>query len=227
MNGFFVTGTDTGVGKTVAAAALVHRLAATGRRVAGMKPVAAGGVFTAEGWRNEDALQLLAASNIPLAYEEVNPFALPAAIAPHLAAREVGVRLNVATIHAHYAALAARAECVIVEGAGGWRVPLNEQESFADLAVALRLPVILVVGMRLGCLNHALLTSEAIDRSGAQLAGWVANGIDPAMERLAENIATLETRLAAPRLATFPHLAAVDSAALAAELNLAALTLRP
>lgn len=226
MNGFFITGTDTGVGKTVVAAALMHRLVATGRRVAGMKPVAAGGILTAEGWRNDDALQLLAASNIPLDYEEVNPFALPAAIAPHLAAREAGVELSVATLHAYYAPLAARAECVIVEGAGGWRVPLNEQESFADLAVALQLPVILVVGMRLGCLNHALLSADAIISHGARLAGWVANSIDPAMERVAENIAALETRLAAPRLATFPHLAAVDSAALAAELRLVALLAR-
>ncbi len=227
MNGFFITGTDTGVGKTVVAAALIHRLAETGRRVAGMKPVAAGCLRSPEGWRNDDALQLLAAGNIPLRYEEVNPFALPAAIAPHLAAREAGVKLSVAALYAHYAQLAARAESVIVEGAGGWRVPLNEQESFADLAVALKLPVILVVGIRLGCLNHALLSGEAITRSGVRLAGWVANIIDPTMERILENIAALETRLAAPRLATFPHLAHPDVAALAAEFNLAALAVRP
>src|SRR3569623_325894 len=205
----------------------LQRVAHTGRRVACMKPVAAGSVLSTDGWRNEDALQLLAASTVPLRYEDVNPFALPAAIAPHLAAREAGVHLNVATIHAYYAALAARAECVIVEGAGGWQVPLNEYESFADLAVALQLPVVLVVGMRLGCLNHALLTSEAIERSGAHLAGWVANLIDPTMERIAENVAALETRIAAPRLATFPHFATVNIAALAAKLNLAALALRP
>ncbi|MEK7322505.1 MAG: dethiobiotin synthase [Pseudomonadota bacterium] len=222
MKGFFITGTDTGVGKTVVAAALIHHLAETGRRVAGMKPVAAGCVLTAEGWRNDDALQLLAAGNVPLGYEEVNPFALPAAIAPHLAAREAVMELSVAVLHAHYAQLAARTDCVIVEGAGGWRVPLNDRESVADLAVALNLPVILVVGIRLGCLNHALLSGEAIIRSGAHWAGWVANLVDPAMEKIAENIATLETQLAAPRLATFPHLARVDVAALAAEFKLAA-----
>lgn len=223
MNGFFVTGTDTGVGKTLVAAALLHRLAERGLRCAGMKPVAAGCVHTDAGWRNDDALQLLAHGNVALEYDEVNPYALPAACAPHLAAREVGVSLDVATLHRAYERLATRAEWVIVEGAGGWQVPLNDDETLADLAVRLQLPVILVVGLRLGCLNHALLTAEAIARRGARLAGWVANTVDPAMTKLAENIETLDRRLAAPRLARVPQLARAEVAAVAARLDLRAL----
>lgn len=218
MNGFFITGTDTGVGKTTVAAALLLRLGQAGRRVAGMKPVAAGCDRTADGWRNDDALRLLAASNVPLHYDDVNPYPLPAAVAPHLAAAEAGVRPTVAALHATCKRLAARADCLIVEGAGGWLVPLNDGETLADLAVRLQLPVILVVGMRLGCLNHTLLTADAIARSGARLAGWVANGIDPAMERIADNIATLDARLAAPRLANLPP-GAADAAAAAKMLD--------
>lgn len=205
MHGFFISGTDTGVGKTTVAAALLYRLAQSGRRVAGMKPVAAGCHRAAAGWRNADALQLLEHSSVPLRYKEVNPIALPAACAPHLAARAAGVEMNVEILHAAYMRLRERANSVIVEGAGGWLVPLNAKETLADLAARINLPVILVVGMRLGCLSHALLTAEAVAYRSLPLAGWVANCIDPNMKEVPANIASLEERLAAPRLATLPH----------------------
>lgn len=220
MRGFFITGTDTGVGKTTIAAALLHRLAQSGRRAAGMKPVAAGCHHTTTGWRNEDALQLLAHGNVTLSYEEVNPLALPAPWAPHLAARAAGIAMDVDLLHAAYLRLRARADTVVVEGAGGWLVPLTAQETMADLAARMNLPVIMVVGMRLGCLNHALLTAEAVGRHGLQLVGWVANCIDPDMEEVAGNIETLEARLAAPRLATFPHRPSTTVAERAAALDL-------
>lgn len=224
MKGFFITGTDTGVGKTRVATALLHRLGRTGLRCAGMKPVAAGCSHTADGWRNEDALQLLAHSNVRLAYDDVNPCALPAPIAPHLAAREAGTNTSVERLHAAYVRLTAFADCVIVEGAGGWRVPLNHRETLADLAVRIDLPVILVVGMRLGCLNHALLTAEAVAQSGLRLSGWVANCIDPAMEKVAENIETLEKWLGAPRIARVAHLPTANTGEIAAMFDLDALT---
>ena len=220
MHGFFITGTDTGVGKTTIAAALLHRLAQSGRRTAGMKPVAAGCHHTTAGWRNEDALQLLAHGNVTLSYEEVNPLALPAPWAPHLAARAAGIDINVDLLHAAYLRLRARADTVVVEGAGGWLVPLTAHETMADLAARMNLPVIMVVGMRLGCLNHALLTAEAVGRHGLQLVGWVANCIDPDMEEVAGNIEALETRLAVPRLATFSHRPSTTVAERAAELDL-------
>lgn len=223
MKGYFVTGTDTGVGKTQAACALLHRLTREGKRCAGMKPVAAGCISVGGAWRNDDALQLLARGNVELSYEDVNPAALPAGIAPHLAAEEAGLTLSVDHLHAAYRRLAARADCVVVEGAGGWKVPLNERETLSDLAACIGLPVILVVGMRLGCLNHALLTADAIARSGLHLAGWVANCIEPAMPSLASNIATLEQRLAAPLIATFPHLPSAKPEERADLLNLEAL----
>ena len=221
--GFFISGTDTGVGKTAVAAALLHRLAQTGRRVAGIKPVAAGCELTPEGWRNDDASQLLAQGNVPLRYDEVNPIALKAAIAPHLAARDAAMTLSVDALHSACTALTARTDVLVVEGAGGWLVPLNDEETLADLAARLNYPVILVVGMRLGCLNHALLSAEAISRRGLRLAGWVANCIDPHMQRVDDNIASLQARLPAPRLATLPYQAELDIARLAAMLDIEAL----
>lgn len=221
---FFITGTDTEIGKTTVAAGLLHAARARGLSTAAAKPVASDCTMTAEGLRNGDALALLGECSLALDYAEVNPFAFAPAIAPHLAAREVGVELTVERLLPPVQRLLARgADFSLVEGAGGWRVPLAGAESLSDLAVALRLPVILVVGVRLGCINHALLSAEAIERDGLRLAGWVANLVDPATARLDDNLATLAERLPAPCLGRVPHLAAASPAAVAAHLDLTAL----
>ena len=204
----FVTGTDTGVGKTRVAAALCRGLAARGIRVAAMKPVASGCALTPEGLRNEDALTLLAAMNVRARYSDVNPYAFAPAIAPHIAAREAGVDIDFNVLDRAYERLRMQSRVLIVEGAGGWLAPLDSSRAFADLAVHWQMDVVLVVGMRLGCLNHALLTAESIERRGLRLRGWVANSIDPKFERLPENMSSLEGRMAAPCLGIFsfePH----------------------
>lgn len=197
---YFVTGTDTNVGKTLISCALLHGFAGQGLRVVGMKPVACD-----EGGVSEDVRSLRAASNVLSSRGQVNPYCFERAVAPHLAAKFVGVRINLDRITESYRELATQADVVIVEGAGGFRVPLNDEQDGADLARQLKLPVILVVGMRLGCLNHALLTKLAIASSGLKLAGWVANVIDGEMSMLAENIAALELRIAAPLLGVVPY----------------------
>lgn len=209
--GYFVTGTDTGAGKTLTACALLLAFGRRGMRAAGMKPVAAGGRETAEGWRNDDVEALLAASRTGeagLQRAEVNPYFLRRPVAPHLAARAEGAAIDLATLQRSFARLRAKADVVIVEGVGGFLVPLNEREDTADLSVRLGLPVILVVAMRLGCLNHALLTQEAVAARKLRLAGWVANRLDPGMEMAAENVAALRERLRAPLLGEIPYLAA-------------------
>jgi dethiobiotin synthetase len=206
MSGWFITGTDTGVGKTRVAQLLLRALVQQGLRAVGMKPVASGCRATVAGLRSEDAACLLAAGNVVADYAEVNPYAFAPAIAPHLAAREANVTIEPARVLDCFERLRNRAEWIVVEGIGGWKVPLSDRLMLADLARAMRLPVIVVVGLRLGCLNHTLLTVEAIARDHLALAGWVANQIDPDMERAEENIATLATRLGAP-LARFPYLA--------------------
>ncbi len=219
--GVFITGTDTGVGKTVVAAALTRAWVRERRRVAVMKPVASGAVPTAEGLRNADALALIAAANVPAPYDWVNPYCFLPAIAPHIAAQECGVEVDLGAIRARLRALAAQADCIVAEGAGGWLAPVTPRATMADLALTLQLPVILVVGLRLGCLNHALLTLESIRAHGARFAGWVANGIDPAMERPSENLTTLARGLGEP-LAIVPALqpgAAPDLAEAAARLG--------
>ena len=221
---FFIAGTDTEIGKTTVAAGLLHAARLRGLSTAAAKPVASDCAMTAQGLRNGDALALLGECSLPLDYAEVNPFAFAPAIAPHLAAREVGVELTVAALLEPVQRVLARgADLTLVEGAGGWRVPLAGTESLADLAVALQLPVILVVGVRLGCINHAVLTAEAIARDGLTLAGWVANVVDPATSRLDDNLATLAERLAAPCLGRVPRLAEASPAAVAAHLDLAPL----
>ena len=218
---YFVTGTDTDVGKTLFCCALLHAAAKAGYSTAAMKPVAAGGVQTAEGLRNEDALLLQAACTEALSYEEVNPFCLDLPLAPHIAAERAGRRLKVERIAGFcQGVLQRRANLTVLEGAGGWRVPLNDHETLADLCKQLKLPVILVVGMRLGCLNHALLTAEAIYRDGLKLAGWVANTLDPAMPERAANIATLQQQLGAPLLADIPWLPDTTPAEVAKLLDL-------
>ena len=218
---YFVTGTDTEVGKTTIAAGLLHAARLAGLSTAAAKPVASGCEATTEGLRNGDALALLGECSLALGYDEVNPFAFEPAIAPHLAAREAGVELSVARLlPAVRRVLDKGADFSLVEGAGGWRVPLAGRENLSDLAVALGLPVILVVGVRLGCINHALLSVEAIQRDGLSLAGWVANIVDPRISRLEENLATLAERLPAPCLGRVPRLAGATPAAVAAHLAL-------
>jgi dethiobiotin synthetase len=197
VNGLFVTGTDTGVGKTRVAVALIHALRAQGLRVAAMKPVSAG---SASGGLNEDVVALMQASNVSSDVRDVNPYAFAEPVAPHVAAERAGVRIELDVIGAAYSRLAALADVVVVEGAGGWRVPLNERDDMGDLAQRLGLPVVLVVGLRLGCLNHALLTVESIAHRQMPWAGWIANHIDPEMAAVAENIDSLRARLPVPCL---------------------------
>lgn len=202
----FVTGTDTGIGKSVASACLLHALRARGLRAVGMKPVASGCERTVEGWRNEDALLLQAASDPMPAYADVNPYALPAPLAPELAAADVGVELGLDAISAAYMRLSGLADSVVVEGVGGWAAPLSATLDQVDLARALDLPVVLVVGLRLGCINHARLTARAIEADSLRLAGWIANDIDPGMQRADDNFRMLRERLPAPCLGRVPHL---------------------
>ena len=217
---FFITATDTGAGKTVASLGLMAALAA-GCSVAGMKPVASGsrpgpGVAL----RNEDALLLQAAGAAEIPYADINPYALCEAIAPHLAAARQNVRLDLEVIAAAFSRLAARADAVVVEGIGGWRVPLNETETTADLVRRLHLPVVLVVGLRLGCISHALLTAEAIARDGLELRGWIANRLDSDYEAVGDTVQFLESRLGAPRIGTIPHLDTPSARLAAAGLDL-------
>lgn len=207
----FIAGTDTGVGKTWVATRLLAGLAASGIRAAGMKPVAAGAELTSHGWRNDDALELAAAGNVPLPYELTNPVCLPQATAPHLAAQRTGISIDLDVIRQAFAAINARSDLVVVEGAGGWLAPIGPAgagqpgETMQDVAVALGLPVVLVVGLRLGCLNHALLTAEAIRGSGLPLAGWIANPIDPAFADASAYTDSLAERLPCPLLWTAPQ----------------------
>jgi len=214
---YFVTGTDTGVGKTLICCALLYAFAAEGQRVVGMKPVAAG---CDDDERNEDVKKLRAASNVLATYGQINPYSFIHPVAPHIAARNAGVRIDFSRILTSYNELTSQADVVIVEGIGGFKVPLNEKQDSAELAQQLGLPVILVVGMRLGCLNHALLTAEAIGACGLKLAGWVANVLDADMLALRDNIAALEQRLAAPLLEVVEYQAQPDAHVVAAQLNL-------
>ncbi len=202
--GYFITGTDTGVGKTAIATGLTRALVERGIRTAVMKPVAAGGIRTASGLRNEDALELLDASNVKAPYEDVNPWMLAIPASPHLAARTDGVAIRHERIGAAFARLAAASDLVIVEGAGGWLAPISGTETMADVAEHLALPVVLVVGMRLGCLNHALLTREALRARGIHFAGWIANKLASEMPLARENVDTLSSRFGAAPLAVVP-----------------------
>jgi dethiobiotin synthetase len=198
--GFFVTGTDTGIGKTHVSVSLIRLLRARGLRVVGMKPVASGAERLGGNWQNEDALALMAASSPALPYDWVNPYVFEAPVSPHLAAAQAGRRVELAHLIAAYRRLTAFADCVIVEGAGGWRVPLNPDEDIADLAVQLGLPVLQVVGMRLGCINHACLTQAAMQAKGVWIAGWVANHLERELPCREEVLATLTDRLGEPPL---------------------------
>ncbi|MDH1629044.1 MULTISPECIES: dethiobiotin synthase [Pseudomonas] len=218
---YFIAGTDTDVGKTTIAAGLLHAARQLGLSTLAAKPVASGCVVTAKGLRNSDALALIDESSVKLSYEAVNPFAFEPAIAPHVAAREAGVALSVPALRdAMQQVLAQHADFTLIEGAGGWRVPLSDHANLSDLAIALKLPVILVVGVRLGCINHALLSAEAIARDGLQLAGWVANIVDPRTSRLEENLSSLAERLPAPCLGRVPWLKQAGADTVAAHLQL-------
>ena len=223
MRGVFVTGTDTGIGKTRVAVALLRALAAAGVRAAGMKPVSAG--IDAGAQVNSDVAALAAADGIDLPWADRNPYAFVPAIAPHLAARDAGVTIDLEQIASAWTRLAPLAEVVVVEGAGGVLVPLGAQADVLDIARRLRLPVLLVVGVRLGCLNHALLSARVIGERGLRLAGWVANRVDPAMARGDDNVADLVRRLPGPLVADFPYAApAVFAPAALATLKLSALS---
>lgn len=218
---FFITGTDTEVGKTLVSTGLLAKAAQMGKRTVGLKPVAAGCEETADGWRNEDALALQQAMTQELDYEQINPVALREAIAPHLAAAHEGKQLSASRLMGFCrGVMMLPSDFVVVEGAGGWRVPLNPGETLAHLAVELKAPVILVVGMKLGCINHALLTAEAIRRDGLPLAGWVANRVVSDMACYEENVATLRSLISAPLLGEIPHLKETAPEAVASHLSL-------
>lgn len=202
--GLFVTGTDTGIGKTVVSLGLMQALQDRGLAVAAMKPVASGCERTPDGLRNDDALQLARQASIPLAYELVNPYAFEPPIAPHLAADQAGQTIETDNIYDIYQHIASKVDVVIVEGVGGWQVPLNSRETVADLAHGLGLDTCLVVGLRLGCINHALLSAQAIENSGCTLAGWVANTLPPVMDALDDNINTLKQKLSSPLMGVVP-----------------------
>jgi dethiobiotin synthetase len=205
MSTFFIAGTDTGVGKTHVTCALLYALRAQGLNACGMKPVASGCVETAEGLRNEDGLALQAASSAPVPYEWINPVALREPLSPHLAAAHEGVEIRLAPLWEAFERLRDIHDVVLVEGVGGWLVPLSRGLLAADIARQWQLPVILVVGLRLGCLNHALLSARAIATDGCRLVGWVGNLIDPEMAAVDENLATLRQLLPAPCLGVLPH----------------------
>ncbi|MDI9333603.1 MAG: dethiobiotin synthase [Cytophagales bacterium] len=216
----FVTGTDTGVGKTLVSAALLHALARHYPRVVGMKPVAAGTTLVDGFQANDDVLALRAASNCPVPSELDNPVLLSDPLSPHIAAARARVEISIAHLVACHQQLLEHVDAVVVEGAGGFMVPLSDTQTGADLAQALGLPVVLVVGMRLGCLNHALLTALAIRGRGLTLAGWVANHVDPDMLAQADNIAFLRQQLQAPLLASIAHQAQLDARNIHLELPL-------
>lgn len=201
---YFITGTDTGVGKTLIASALIYKFAQSGLKVVGMKPVAAGCELAGGQPISEDVTKLIAASNVTAPLAQINPYAFAPAIAPHIAAKQAGIEIELTTIQKAYQALAQSADVIIVEGIGGFCVPLGDNLNTADLVAHLNIPIILVVGMRLGCLNHALLTVEAIEARGLKFAGWVANVIDPAMLMLDENLLSLKQRIKAPCLGVVP-----------------------
>ncbi|MFA5676925.1 MAG: dethiobiotin synthase [Pseudomonas sp.] len=221
---YFVTGTDTEIGKTTIAAGLLHAARMRGLSTAAVKPIAAGCTRTADGLRNDDALTLQAECEPPLDYDVLNPVALEPAIAPHIAAVEAGMLLTARQLaNACQHVFERNADLTLVEGAGGWRVPLNDQQTLADLAIELGEPVILVVGLRLGCINHALLTAEAIAADGLRLAGWVANQVDPHMDRQQPNLDTLKRCMPAPLLGVVPRLPSLTAAQVAEHLQLDAL----
>ena len=220
MFAFYVTGTDTGIGKTLASCALLHALRGHGLRAAGMKPVASGCERLDGEWRSADALALQAAGAPGLPYDDINPFALAHPLAPELAARDAGIEVTLPPILDAHARLADRADALIVEGVGGWAAPLSASLMQADLVRALQLPVVLVVGLRLGCLNHAWLSARAIAADGIHLAGWIASHVDPEMQRVEDNLAMLRERMPGSCWGVLPHAPDADPVAMARHLRI-------
>lgn len=216
MKAYFITATDTDAGKTFVSAGLLQNWSNQGYKTLGFKPVASGCQVTPEGLRNDDALKLMAAANVSLDYEIINPYSFAPAIAPHIAALQDGVTIDLQEIVTHIFQHQQKADYMLVEGVGGWLVPLNEQQNVADLACLLNFPVILVVNLRLGCINHALLTAQAIEQSGLTIAGWIANSAEPdvagqnSMTHLEENIHSIKSRINAPLLGVIPHLSGTE-----------------
>lgn len=217
--GFFITGTDTDIGKTRSALALMVALQQRGLNVCGMKPVSAGCQVTNTGLVNEDALLLQQHASKELPYAVVNPYAWGSAIAPHIAAQRAASEMTLAPIRSAYQTIAAQCDVVIVEGAGGWLVPLNATQTMADIALELTLPVILVVGVRLGCLNHALLSMESIKNKGCRMAGWIANYLSESSEVTQQNVEYLVEKIEAPLLGCFPFQKEASIVELAINLN--------
>ena len=212
MQSYFVTGTDTDVGKTYVSAILLKAASEAGKQTVGYKPVSAGCEEINGRLVNEDASQLLANSSLPVTQNEVNPIAFVPPVAPHIAAQETGVTISSQTIVAGYTHLKGMSpDLLIMEGAGGWRLPLGDKRYLSDIVKQLQLDVIIVVGMRLGCLNHALLTAEAVQRDGLNIKGWIANQLDPDMPRYTENLATLKAEMPAPFLGEIPYAKVPDS----------------
>jgi dethiobiotin synthetase len=205
MRGWFITGTDTGIGKTYVTVGLLRYLNERGHQAAGMKPIASGCERTPDGLRNDDALRILEASAPALPYELVNPYSFEPPIAPHIAAAKSGVVIETKTILDRFEAIRSQVDCILVEGVGGWEVPVSEDAGMPDLAAALGLPVILVVGIRLGCINHALLTAEAVRARGLELAGWVANQVDTVVEEEQAIIEAIAKRIGSPLLGSIRH----------------------
>ncbi|MGB1237157.1 MAG: dethiobiotin synthase [Pseudomonadales bacterium] len=218
---FFIAGTDTDAGKTFVSCALLEKAKSLGLSCYGLKPVAAGCEDHGEGLRNDDALKLMESASIELSYTQVNPVALKPAIAPHVAAKQIGITLNASRIVGFcQGALTVKADIALIEGAGGWRVPLNARETLAEVPRQLNLPVILVVGVKLGCINHALLSVEAIARDGLTLAGWVANHIDPEMSCSSDSVETLQAAISAPLLGRIPYIEGAEATSAASYLQL-------
>ncbi|THB74720.1 MAG: dethiobiotin synthase [Gammaproteobacteria bacterium] len=204
MKGFFITGTDTDAGKTEVAAGIIYSFVQKGYKVAGMKPIASGCDETADGVRNSDALKLISAANADLSYDLINPYTFKAPIAPHIAAEQSGVAIEMAKIRQCYREIQQQADLVVVEGVGGWTVPIDQNQRMDDLALELGLSVIMVVGIRLGCINHTLLTYEAIQAKGLEVAGWVANYISTEDLCLQEQTDSIKQRISAPLLGEIP-----------------------
>jgi dethiobiotin synthetase len=211
MSSLFVTGTDTEVGKTVISTAVMGYLQKLGKTVVGMKPIASGCTVTEQGLRNDDAKAIQRQCSKPIEYETINPYAFEPAIAPHIAAKKVGIEIDITHIQRQFCVLQQDADAVIVEGAGGWLVPLNDELTMADLAIRLGLPVIVVVAIKLGCINHALLTIQAIEQSGLPIQGWVANSIEQ-NPQAQEIISTLKQTIPVPCLGVVPHLSSIEKA---------------
>ena len=223
MSGLFITGTDTGCGKTEITLGIMQWLQTQGLQVLGMKPIASGCEATADGLRNEDATHIQTQCSLSLPYEMINCYSFAPPVAPHIAAAEIGVEISFSTIKRAANHLSQQADWLVVEGVGGWRVPLGEAGALSDLAQALDLPIVMVVGLKLGCINHALLTAESINASGARLIGWIGNSIDASMDLVAENIKTLRSEITAPCLGIVPHKVPPTPLQIAKQLDLSGL----